>query len=493
MLVRQYRRDKVNGVLQRALLAKGRARNCLLFACFPFLIPLAALSAQAPELDLVRESGFHPTNLGYVVVDFETGEMQRAYQAKQVFIPASMLKILTAFAALETLGADFRFETPVYGENLAGGLRLHLSGGGDPVLVEEDLRGLADSLRRRIGSEPVAFFTYDHAAVPFIPAIDPSDDIANSYNPPVTALSVNFNRQWLQWQRSPDHYAMLVRVLPDLGHAISGVAPVRPGDGRPVQVFTGGLTRFLIEPQVPSEGQRRVAVHRPALRAALMLRQFAADAGLAMPEPRQAVRPGQASVLAVNESRPLLEIADGLLRYSNNLSAELVGLTVATQLARAPQSLEESADVVRSWAARSVPAFGHAGMRWPNQSGLSGEARLSPEALMDLLLEVRNRTYGDRPFLELLSEPRWSEGDSGLTVRAKSGTMSYARGQAGLLTTPDGRPFLFVLMHTDFDARARFERNPLRFGNPVRRQAGRWLDRARRLERAILRHWAETL
>jgi D-alanyl-D-alanine carboxypeptidase/D-alanyl-D-alanine-endopeptidase (penicillin-binding protein 4) len=457
--------------------------------------PAAGALAQTPEeAALIAQSGFPTDNLGYLVVELETGKVRRELRAGEAFIPASMVKLMTAYAALETLGPDYRFETPVLAQSAADGLNLHFSGGGDPVLVQEDLAALAWTLKQNVGVRPVARFTYDSDALPFIAAIDPSDDAANSYNPPVAALSVNFNRQWLKWERQPDTRAMLVQVLPDLGHAVPGVAPVRAVDGRPVQVLSGHVTRLLIEPQVPSAGSRRIAVHAPAFRTALMLRRFAEQSGLALPLPVPAPRPGSATVsIASVESRPMLEIAEALLEYSNNLSAELVGLAVAKKLGHAPGSLRESALAVRQWVSGPIPTLAGKNMVWTNQSGLSGEGRLSPRALYSLLWHARGRTYGDRSFLDLLHEPRWSERDPKILVRAKSGTMSYARGQAGLLQTKDGRRFLFVLMNTDFAARAAFEISPDRFSNPVRRAAGRWGWRARELERSLILHWTETL
>lgn len=457
-------------------------------------LPLSRAAAQtASEADLIANAGFSPRDLGYLVVELETGKIRSEHQAGRAFIPASMVKLLTAYAALETLGPEYRFNTPVLSVDTPQGLNLHFSGSGDPVLVDEDLAALAWSMKQNAGLKPVARFTYDSDALPYISAIDPTDDTANSYNPPVSALSFNFNRQVLKWERMPDTRAMLVQVLPDLGHALPGVAALRAVDGRPVQVLAGPVTRLLIEPQVPSAGARQVAVHEPALRTALMLRRLAEEAGLALPLPVQAARPAAALPFASVESRPMLEIADAMLHYSNNLSAELVGLAVAKKLGHRPGTLREGALAVRQWIGRSVKPLAGDGMVWANQSGLSGQARLSPEALLSLLWHVRNREYAGRPFLDLLYEPKWSETDNLISIRAKSGTMSYARGQAGILNGRDGRQFLFVLMHTDFDSRTRFEGDPLRFGNPIRHQAGQWLTRARVLERELILHWSETL
>ena len=66
-------------------------------------------------------------------------------------IPASNTKIVTAAAALETLGEDYRFHTevirraPVVDGVLDG--RLYLKGYGDPTLRQADLARLAQQVR----------------------------------------------------------------------------------------------------------------------------------------------------------------------------------------------------------------------------------------------------------------------------------------------------------------------------------------------------------
>ncbi|MFO0901841.1 MAG: D-alanyl-D-alanine carboxypeptidase/D-alanyl-D-alanine-endopeptidase [Pirellulales bacterium] len=72
---------------------------------------------------------------GLLFVDVKTGETLYAHQPDQLFAPASVTKCFTVAAALDALGADFRFETPVKrrGEideagRLAGDLILVASG-----------------------------------------------------------------------------------------------------------------------------------------------------------------------------------------------------------------------------------------------------------------------------------------------------------------------------------------------------------------------------
>ncbi len=90
-----------------------------------------------------------------------TGKTVSDVKAGQGFIPASTMKIVTAYTALRTLGADHRFTTTVY---LTEGNRLVLNGGGDPVLTSGDLRRLATRTTkglRKLGSTGPVVVDFD--------------------------------------------------------------------------------------------------------------------------------------------------------------------------------------------------------------------------------------------------------------------------------------------------------------------------------------------
>src|SRR5690606_10381707 len=94
--------------------------------------------------EIVQSSGI-ADKVGVAVVDIDAGRPVFQYHAERPMNPASNQKLVTAFAALRTLGADFRMRTAVYGriENdaVVGGLALR--GYGDPLLSSGDLMVLA--------------------------------------------------------------------------------------------------------------------------------------------------------------------------------------------------------------------------------------------------------------------------------------------------------------------------------------------------------------
>lgn len=77
-------------------------------------------------------------HIGYTVIDLRTGETTQSLNARQMFVPASTLKCVTAAAAMSRLGSDFRFKTEIStsghieGDTLFGNITILPSG--DPSL-----------------------------------------------------------------------------------------------------------------------------------------------------------------------------------------------------------------------------------------------------------------------------------------------------------------------------------------------------------------------
>ena len=88
------------------------------------------LAAVLAPLISAQPLGQH---VGAVVTDLATGEVLFSRQAGSPFVPASNAKLLTAVAALSTLGPAARFTTRVVAGAKPGSLIL--VGGGDPTLA----------------------------------------------------------------------------------------------------------------------------------------------------------------------------------------------------------------------------------------------------------------------------------------------------------------------------------------------------------------------
>lgn len=91
------------------------------------------------------------SNYAVNVVDVESGETVWGYRPTASLLPASNMKIVTAVAALRTMGPDKRFTTKVV--SLGKG-KVLLVGGGDATLGATGMKKLAARLAKKIKADP---------------------------------------------------------------------------------------------------------------------------------------------------------------------------------------------------------------------------------------------------------------------------------------------------------------------------------------------------
>lgn len=458
--------------------------------------PAVAQTAETPRLDaqaLIRQHGFRAADVGFLLFDPADGRIVAEHRADTPFIPASVAKVPSAVGALALLGPGWRFTTrllatgPVQGGVLAGDLVL--KGGGDPTL---DTGGLTD-LARTLAAQGIrgikGRFLYDASDLPVLPEIEPEQPYGAGYNTGVSALTVNFNRAQVTWTRRNGVVAAQTWTVSDKGRLpIDGVtlhAVPRPGTLAPAAVPAGGVESWQVGfPATGDKGAFWMPVRRADAVTAGLFHRIAGMNGIALPPPRPGTAPATARPLAQRDSPPLATVAAGVLRYSNNLSAELIGLAAARRLGPTPATtLPQAAGTLAGWLKAQAPGTDWSGFTLANFSGLTVRSRVTPRQMAAIL------RIGGEPFYPLL--PGEDEGKPTPGARAKSGTMAYVKGLAGVLSTAGGRRLGFVLFIADEGQRQAMDRTAGRDVPAMPPEARAWLDRARMLQAALLAHWVD--
>lgn len=472
------------------------------FALALSLLGTAPIARAADALDpaaLAARHGFRADDFGFVLFDPASGQVIAEHRADAPFIPASTTKVATALAVLETLGPDFRFATTLHATGTVrdGALdgALHLRGGGDPTLDGKALRALVAALGRAGITRVDGSLLVDDTLYPPAAEIDPRQPEAATYNPAVGALAVNFNRIELRWRREADRSGFVTTITsPSAGGSVpvTGLATdVLDGqvDPRIEFVFAPSPTpRWLLSPRLPARGSVFLPVKTdPGLLAAELLTTLASRAGMTLPGARLGPVPPEAREIARVESEPLVEIVEGMLRYSNNLTAELVGLAASRRLAGAGLALPASAELLARWWQERLPDTSFRGFVAANHSGLSATTRHTPRQLAAIL------HHGGSSQAAVLAEllAPWAPADDAPApaVRAKSGTLHYADGLVGFLRAPDGRGRGFVILLTDESRRRQLDaaRDLRVAASPP--AAVSWTARAKALERELVQRW----
>jgi len=178
----------------------------------------AALSALAPALrESLRSTGLPPSAFAIVVRPLGRIGVNIGFNDAVAMSPASTMKLVTTYAALDLLGPSFRWRTEVFTTSalhddvLEGDLVIR--GGGDPKLVVENLWSLVQRIRAYGVREIRGDVVLDRSA--FEPQLhDPGQfdgDPLRPYNTGPDPLLLNFKT--LTFGFVPDPESRTVRVL----------------------------------------------------------------------------------------------------------------------------------------------------------------------------------------------------------------------------------------------------------------------------------------
>ncbi|QFT82051.1 D-alanyl-D-alanine carboxypeptidase DacC precursor [Roseovarius sp. THAF27] len=480
-----------------ASLAGGALANAPKVSLRPQLRPEGGAEAarlrSVPSADALIERAKLGGDVGFSVVDVKTGKVLEGHAADIPLPPASVMKAITALYALETLGEDYRFETrliatgPVTDGVLDGDVVL--AGGGDPVL---DTNGLADMAARlkKAGVTRVTGHVRAWAGeLAFTRFIDDEQPLHVGYNPSLSGLNLNFNRVHFEWKRSGGDYTVEMDARSDRYRPSVRVARMRVAQRKgPVYTYEDGGDHdawTVASGALGNGGSRWLPVRRPGEYAVEVFTALAQAQGVTVTagEPVEAAPEGE--VLVRHQSEPLVPILQDMLKYSNNLTAELVGLT-ATR-ARLGQSVDLAASgaEMTAWAQQSL---GITGATLVDHSGLGETSRVTPEAMARALARV----HGDGLLKPILKPFGMRDGqgapmpDHPVKVAAKTGTLYFVSTLAGYATAPDDTELAFAIMTANQELR-----EPIDSTSESRPPgAASWNGRSKRLQQALIERWS---
>jgi D-alanyl-D-alanine carboxypeptidase/D-alanyl-D-alanine-endopeptidase (penicillin-binding protein 4) len=383
---------------------------------WPRLFLLAPLLLPAPALASAKEKVAALAPSGLVLVVKADGNELVAQNADEPFVPASVTKIVTAWLALEVLGADYRFQTRFYLDN---NRVLYVRGGGDPFLVSEELALLAPQLVAAVGKQPINGIVLDASYYPANLRIPGIEDSKESYDALNSALAVNFNT---------------INAVRD-GNTIRSAEKQTP-------ITPLAISQFRAR---GPKGRGRISLSQdPTVSlkyAGELIAAFIEQAGGSVRGPISIgpVRKGLEPVYVHQQSRTLSEILVLLLMASNNYIANQVFLEIGGQRKGSPVSLEKSLQVAHEFLA----AHGLAeAIHLEEGSGISRGNRFTARGLakvLDLFAPHANLLRGH---------------DGGAN---KTGTLDGVRTLAGYANTSTNGQVRFVISLRSNNGAMRFQ------------------------------------
>jgi D-alanyl-D-alanine carboxypeptidase/D-alanyl-D-alanine-endopeptidase (penicillin-binding protein 4) len=443
----------------------------------------------APLADVVAAAGLGGVT-GVCVADMATGTILEELEGGLALPPASVAKALTAIYARDALGPEYRFVTRVVatGPVVDGVVQgdLVLAGGGDPVLVTDDLAGLAQAVRAAGVRGVTGAFKVWGGALPFQARIDPRQLEHLGYNPSVGGLNLNFNRVHFEWVPSGGDWQVSMDARSDLYRPLVTVARIEIVD-RELPVYTyadgGGTDRWTVARSALGEGGSRwLPVRYPALYAGEVFRSFAVAEGIALPVPTDVAVPPQGTEVARRESPALDPMLADMLEFSTNLTAEALGLAASLARGARVETLAESAAALDGWARATLGAD----VALRDHSGLGDESRVAAREMVLALLAGGDGIARLMREIELTDEEGETLAVQPGRVMAKTGTLNFVSSLAGQVETAGGRRLAFAIFSAEPERRAQ----AIAAAEEVPAGSRQWARAARRLQQVLLQRWA---
>jgi serine-type D-Ala-D-Ala carboxypeptidase/endopeptidase (penicillin-binding protein 4) len=450
-----------------ARLKRRRSSARMLFATLiaPLLIGLS--TAEAGELpptvtSALKDAAIPLRDIAIVVQGVDTEPPLLSHNARQAMNPASVMKLVTTYAALELLGPAYTWRTEALADAAPKNGRLdgnlYLRGSGDPKLALEQFWLLLRQLRARGVGEIAGDLVLDRSAFA-LPPHDPGEfdnEPLRPYNAGPDALLVNLK-------------SLRLTLLPDPAQQAVVVIPETPSDGLRIAnrlALSGeacGDWREKLKPAVNGETIELSGSFPAACgEKALHLAPWAADAqvehlfralwrelgGTLLGRVREGTTPVGANTVAAQDSPALGEVVRDINKYSNNVMARQVFLSLA---AERPATAEGARRRIDAWLAEKQLKLPELALE--NGSGLSRSERISAGGLGALLLAawkspVMPELMSSLPLAGIDGTMQKRLGDSAASGRAhlKTGYLQGARAIAGYVLDASGKRWVVVCL-----------------------------------------------
>lgn len=460
------RRFALRMLLGVGLLAQGAQAPAETLAALPPPVAHAARALGVPE-----------SSISVWVQAVDEFEPRLAFNVHVPRNPASAMKLLTTFAALQQLGPAYRWRTEVYlqGPVERGRSRgdLWIRGHGDPFLVSEEVWRLARDLRTR-GLERInGELVFDNSYFD-LPAEDPGafdgrpDRVYNLVPHP---LLMNFNAVRFRVEPGRDDGTVRVHAEPPLP-SLEVDNRLRLGNG-PCTGFQRGVAltvrgaaaqrdRVTLEGQFPNGCREfeitRTVLHPDSYAYDLFGLYWSQLGGTRKGGWREGRVPETSTVpFHVHESRPLGDLLRPINKYSNNVMTRHLELTLGAERFGAPATPEKGERAILEILGEQ--GVDVRGLVIANSAGLSRHSRVSAHQVGEVLRAGWRSAYMPE-YVSSLSvsgldgtvRRRFNGGGAAGRMHLKTGTLDDVSSIAGYVNTYSGKRLMVVILINNPDA-----------------------------------------
>jgi D-alanyl-D-alanine carboxypeptidase/D-alanyl-D-alanine-endopeptidase (penicillin-binding protein 4) len=431
----------------------------LVCCCLTAQAAESGATLPAPVLHALKAAGIPAQAVGVVAQPIGNNKAILSHRGEAPMNPASLMKLVTTFGALEILGPAHVWQTEVLVDTMPDGSGvlagdLYLRGSGDPKLTYDRLWLLLRELRGRGLKEIRGDLVLDRSA--FTPSDhDPAafdGKVLRPYNVGPDALLFNFATLHLTLIPEGSAVRVLAEPLPagfDVINRLQLNESAQCGDWR--ERLDAKLTagQVVLSGSFPrSCGEKRwhlAGLPNSQLLHGVFTRLWRELGGQFAGQVHERPAPANTIPLATSTSPALGELVRDINKYSNNVMARQVFLKLgAGETASADKA-------VRSWLARKGLDFPE--LVLDNGSGLSRRERISADHLAQLLAAawaspVMPELMSSLPIAAIDGTVKKKFNGNGVAGQAhlKTGSLEGVRGIAGYVLDRAGHRHIVVFM-----------------------------------------------
>ena len=338
------------------------------------------------------------------------------------YVPASVLKLVTALAAIHYLGEDARFQTEFF---LDKERNLYIKGYADPSLTAKEWKRIAAELvKMGIFNKPIRSLVLDDTAIEKGTDFDGRGKTLNYFDAPIGALPTNYNM--IAVKIKPNHRIVPWKRQPPVTEIIRHRARGLPN----------GYQRFSVATD-PENGTRYTGEVVKAI--------FQKMGATNIPLVRLGTVPFSLGPFYIHDSSHDLEdVIKTMLHESSNFIANQLLLVMAIDKYGEQAQLSQGVNLLKQFSRKQI-GLKSRDFRIVEGSGLSRKNRMDLQAM----LEVVNSFEGHRDLLPNLSKSKYFdlvEIGRRWNIKAKTGTMKGIATLAGFLQKKNKRWLPFVIM-----------------------------------------------
>lgn len=432
-----------------------------LFILLNLCLASVVVKAQVPQLlqtevkEILTKNKINPEHVGLVISLKDQNVFEN--NAKRLYIPASISKLLTSYSVLKNIDLTQRFKTELYFD----GKNLYLKGNGDPSFVSENLWYLVNEFTRqkiRLISGDIIVDDYYFDDVRFDGSRE-SERVDRSYDAPVGAMSFNWNsvNVFVKPGEKENDKAQVVLDPENLYFGLINKT-VTKKKLRELIIDVDQKSRTVTVTGDVLKGGMEKAYYKnvadPEQWAGENLRAFLAQRGIEVKgKVKHGKTPSSADKVVTFESKSLSMILADMNKFSNNYVAEMLTKNLAALSGEAPATLATGVKVIQKDLKEL--GLGKNDFKVYNPSGFTRDNQLSAYAMGEVLKAMQNDFRYFPTLLESLPiaaidgtlKKRMKNSPASGFVRAKTGYLDGVVTLAGYAGQKNGDIYRFAFLY----------------------------------------------